>query len=220
MTGVEIPRRVRVATLFIRLMAPAGLLLVLDGLWELRWWGSARSHHLVALLSSIKKEFGTDPPALLRGHFGAWELIVLGLLTMAPAFFARSVRQGDRGARSWVYGLSIASLVLGVLFIGSDAAEPIDLHMFLQNMHQGIAADQIPAVQAAMYPGWYQWAEDIAQGLQVLVAVLAIGTLAAAVIALGEWTSGQPADEPAGDAWDDAITRLHQRTVGETDDRR
>jgi hypothetical protein len=219
MTGVDIPRRVRVATLFIWLMAPAGLLLVLDGLWELHWWGSPAAHHLLAVLNSIKQEFGVDPPALLRGHAGAWELVVLGLLTMVPAAFARAIQQGSRGARTWVYGIGLAVLAMGVLFIGSDAVEPIDLNTFLANMHQGIAADRIPEVKAAMYPGWYQWAEDIAQGLQVLVATLAIGALSAAVIWHGNWSFGRPAAEPEADAWDDAITRLHKRTVGETDNR-
>src|ERR1700760_4943126 len=134
MTGVDIPRRVRVATTFIWLMAPAGLLLVLDGLWELHWWGTGSAHHLLSLLDGIKQQFGVDPPTLLRGHFGAWELIVLGLLTMVPGLLARAVQRGSRRARAWVYGLSIAALVLGVLFIGSDASEPIDFNQFLQNM--------------------------------------------------------------------------------------
>jgi hypothetical protein len=219
MAGAEIPRRVRVATTTIWLLAPAGLLLVLDGLWELRWWGSSSAHRLVGLLADIKQQFGVEPPTLLRGHAGAIELIVLGLLTAAPAALARAVRNGNRTARTWVFVLAIATLAIGVAFIGSDATEPVTLHTYLASMHQGIAAERIPAVNAAMYPSWYPWAEDIAQGLQVLLAALAIAALAAAVIWHGDWFFGRTTTEPADDAWDAAITRLHQRTVGQSDER-
>jgi hypothetical protein len=219
MTGVDIPRRVGVATTFIWLMAPAGLLLVLDGLWELRWWGSSSAHHLLAVMKDINQQFGVEPPTLLRGHAGAWELVVLGLLTMVPAALAPAVRRGSRSARTWVYGLAIASLAIGLAFIGSDATQPIDLHTYLANLHQGIAVQRIGEVNAAIYPSWYPWAEDIAQGLQALVAALAIGTLSAAVIWHGDWFFGRHKAEPEADAWDDAISRLHKRTVGDTDNR-
>jgi hypothetical protein len=213
MAGAEIPRRIRVATTTIMLLAPAGLLLVIDGLWELRWWAGAPAHHLVSLLTGIKQEFGVDPPVLLRGHAGAIELIVLGLLTMAPAFLALAVRAGSRTARTWVFVLAIAALAIGLAFIGSDATEPITLRTYLESMHQGIAADRIPEVKAAMYPAWYSWAEDIAQGIQALTAALATGALAAAVIWHGDWFFGRTKSQPSDDAWDDAISRLHQRTI-------
>ena len=215
MTGVDIPRRVRLATTFIWLLAPAGLLLVLDGLWELCWWGSSSAHHLVALLNEIKQEFGDEPPTLLRGHAGAWELIVLGLLTMAPAALALAVRRGSRAARTWVFVLGIGTLAIGLALIGGDATQPIDLHTYLANMHQGVAAERIPEINAAMYPAWYSWAEDIAQGLQALAVALAVGALSVAVIWHGDWFFGRRKAEPEADAWDDTISRLHQRTVGE-----
>ncbi|MEV6844948.1 hypothetical protein [Actinoplanes sp. NPDC051411] len=219
MSGAEIPRRVRVATTIIMLLAPAGLLLVIDGLWELRWWASPSADHLVALLTDIKREFGVEPPVLLRGHTGAIELIVLGLLTMVPAFLALGVRSGHRTARTWVFVLAIATLAIGVAFIGSDATEPVTLQTYFANMHQGIAVDRIPDVKAALYPGWYSWVEDIAQGLQALAAVAAIGALAVAVIWHGDWFFGRGKSQPADDAWDAAISRLHQRTVKGPDDR-
>jgi hypothetical protein len=219
MTGVDIPWRVRVATKMIWLLAPAGLLLVLDGLWELRWWASPSAHKLVSVLADIKREFGVEPPALLRGHSGAVELVVLGLLTMAPAALALAVQRGSRAARTWVFVLAIATLAVGVAFIGSDATQPVTLHTYLANMHQGIAVDRIPEVNAAMYPSWYPWVEDIAQGLQVVAAAVAVGALAAAVIWHGDWFFGRAKPQPADDAWDDAISRLHQRTVGDPDKR-
>jgi hypothetical protein len=219
MTGADIPRRIRVATTIIMLLAPVGLLLVIDGLWELRWWASPASHRLVSVLADIKQEFGVEPPALLRGHFGAIELIVLGLLTMVPAFLGLGIRNGSRTARTWVFGLSIATLAIGIAFIGSDATQPVTLHTYLANMHQGVATERIPEVTGAMYPAWYSWAEDLAQGLQVLAAALAIGALATAVIWHGDWFFGRTKSQPADDAWDAAITRLHQRTVNNPDDR-
>jgi hypothetical protein len=219
MAGAEIPRRVGVATTMIWLLAPAGLLLVLDGLWELRWWGSPSAHRLVTLLADIKRDFGAEPPTLLRGHTGAIELIVLGLLTMAPAALAPAVRGGSRTARLWVFVFGIGTLAIGLALIGSDATQPVTLHTYLAGLHQGIATERIPAVNAAMYPSWYPWAEDIAQGLQVVTAALAVGALSLAVIWHGDWFFGHEKAEPADDAWDAAISRLHQRTVGQPDQR-
>jgi hypothetical protein len=219
MTGADIPRRIRVATTIIMLLAPVGLLLVIDGLWELRWWASPASHRLVAVLADIKREFGAEPPVLLRGHTGAIELIVLGLLTMVPAFLALGVRSGNRTARTWVFVLAIATLAIGVAFIGSDATQPVTLHTYLANMHQGVATERIPEINAAMYPSWYSWAEDLAQGLQVLGAMVAIGALAVAVIWHGDWFFGRTKPQPADDAWDATISRLHQRTVNNPDNR-
>lgn len=219
MAGADVPRRVRVATTMIWLLAPAGLLLVLDGLWELRWWASPSAHRLMAVLTDIKREFGVEPPVLLRGHTGAIELIVLGVLTMIPAALALSVKRGGRTARTWVFVLAIATLAIGLAFIGSDATQPVTLHTYLANMHQGVATERIPEVNAAMYPSWYPWAEDLAQALQVLAAALAIGALAMAVIWHGDWFFGRAKSAPADDEWDAAISRLHQRTVGETDNR-
>jgi hypothetical protein len=215
MTGVDIPRRVQLATTFIWLLAPAGLLLVLDGLWELRWWGSSSAHRLLAVLADIKQQFGVEPPTLLRGHAGAWELVVLGLLTMAPAVLAPAIRRGSRTARTWVYVFGIGTLAIGLAFIGSDATQPIDLHSYLASMHQGVATERIPEINAAMYPAWYPWLEDLAQGLQALAAALAVGALSTAVIWHGDWFFGGRKAEPEADAWDDAISRLHQRTVGD-----
>jgi hypothetical protein len=203
----------------IWLLAPAGLLLVLDGLWELRWWASPSAHKLVSLLADIKREFGVEPPELLRGHTGAIELVVLGLLTMVTAAFALAVRRGSRTARAWVFALAIVMLAIGVAFIGSDATQPVTLQTYLAGMHQGIAADRIPEVNAAMYPAWYSWAEDIAQGVQLLAVALALGALSIAVIWHGDWFFGRAKAQPADDEWDAAISRLHQRTVGDPDKR-
>jgi hypothetical protein len=219
MSGEEVPRRVRAATTMIWLLLPAGLLLVLDGVWELRWWAGSSAHHLVSVLDSIKQEFGIEPPTLLRGHFGAIELIALGVLTMVPATLAAAVKRGSRTARTWVFVLTIAILAIGVAFIGVDATEPFTLQTYLANMHEGIAAERIPEVTSAMYPSWYPWVEDIAQGLQALAAALTIGLLSIAVIWHGDWFFGRAKPEPAADAWDEAITRLHQKTVGEADKR-
>lgn len=219
MTGADVPRRIRVASTMIMLLAPVGLLLVIDGLWELRWWASPASHHLVSVLADIQREFGAEPPTLLRGHTGAIELIVLGLLTMAPAFLAAPVRNGSRTARTWVFALAIATLAVGVAFIGSDATQPVTLHTYLANMHQGLATERIPEINAAMYPSWYSWVEDIAQGIQALAAALTIGALATAVIWHGDWFFGRTKSQPADDAWDATISRLHQRTVKGLDDR-
>ena len=217
MAGVDVPRRVRVATMFTWLLAPAGLLLILDALWELHWWGTPSAVRLVAVLAEVKDKFGIEPPALLRGRTGPDEMIVLGAAALACAFLAPMVRGGRRWARSWGLALGIATLVVGLVFIGADTTQPQDLRGYLEAVTQGESAAYLPEIRALVYPGWYGWLEDIAQGLQVLASAAATATLAIAVIWHGDYFTSKKAETVAPDEWDAAITRLRQRTQGRRD---
>lgn len=219
MTGVDVPKRVSVATTFAWLCLPAGLLLLLDGLWELRWWGSSSAHQLLALTAHIKDEFGVDPPTLLRGHDGAYQLAVLGALTLAYGLLAPMIRIGRRWARTAGVVIGLITVIAAIFFIGADLTDPNTLQTYFDNLHQGIASQEIPQVKALIYPSWYPWAEDIAQVLHLLAAAAALSTLCAAVMANGDYFTTKKLDREivADDAWDAAITRLHQRTVRNED---
>lgn len=217
MTGVDVPRRVRAASLFTWLLVPAGLLLAADGAWELRWWGSDSAKRLLALLASIKSQFGTEPPVLLRGHGGAAALLVLGLIVLGVGLLAPMISRGRRWARTTAILLGLGTLALGLAFIGGDLSDPNDLAAYLANLHQGIADQQIPRVEALIYPGWYNWVEDIAQGLQVIASAAAVAALSWSVMTDGDYFTSKQAEQAGRDEWDDAITRLHKRTVGGND---
>ena len=66
MTGTDVPRLVRVAAWLTLALAPVGLLLLLDGLLELRWLGSSQAHRLIDILDKIQADYGIEPPSLLR----------------------------------------------------------------------------------------------------------------------------------------------------------
>lgn len=217
MTGIEVPARVRVAAVFSWLLAPVGLLLVADGLWELRWWGTPSAVRLVAVLAEIEQKYGAEPPALLRGRTGAVELIVLGAAVVAWAALAPLVRKGRRWARTWGFVLGIATLVVGLAFIGADLSQPHDLKSYLDGLAQSTAADRIPEIRSLVYPGWYAWCEDIAQGLQVIAAAAAVAALAAAVLSNADFFTTKRAETAGPDEWDAAITRIHKRTVTRND---
>jgi hypothetical protein len=215
MTGVTIPRSVRIAALFVWLLLPAGLLLVLDGLWELHWWGTSSAGHLHDLLRTIQEKYGNEPPILLRGKGGAVELVVLGAIVMAIGCLAPQIRQGWRTARTLVLLFSIGTAGIGLAFIGGDLSVPIDLHGYLVSLRQGTAVDYVRQVEALVYPGWYPWVEDIAQGLQVIASLAAVVALGLATMSDGDFFTAKGKDQGPPDEWDDAISRLHKKTVGE-----
>jgi hypothetical protein len=219
MTGVDVPPRVRVAALLTGLGAPAGLLLIAAGALELHWWGTPATARLRGLLTLLDDQYGVRPPALLRGRDGAAELIVIGALALAFGALAPLVARGRRAARTWVMVLAVGTFLVGLVGIGADLNTPIDVRGYLANLVQQSLPDQVTAVRALLYPGWYAWLEDVAQGLQVLVSL-------AVVIALAWATSGHPDHFTGGkraagaepdDDWDEVISRLHRRTVGDPD---
>ena len=215
MTGVDVPPRVRVAALLTGLGVPAGLLLIADGLLELHWWGAPAAARLGVLLTDLDSRYGVRPPALLRGRDGAAELLVIGAVCLAYGVLARLVARGRRGARTWVLVLAAATFLIGLVGIGSDLTTPIDVRAYLANLVQQSLPDQVAAVRALLYPGWYAWLEDVAQGLQVLLSLAVVGALAWASTGNADhFVTGRAATaEP--DDWDEVISRLHRRTVQE-----
>ena len=213
MSGVAVPRVVRVATALAWALGAAGLLLILVGVLELHWWGSPDAVRMQQLFTQIKARPGIEPPVVLRGKSGAVELIVLGVLCCAYGGLAPLIARGRRWARTLgvVGGLTV--FFVGLVGIGVDETAPEDLNAYFHLLTSLGSGELVTEITPLLYPAWYAWIEDIAQGLQALLAI-------AAVVAL-IWVSTSDADffasrkgataEP--DEWESAFSKLHRETV-------
>jgi len=211
MTGTDAPKAVRRAALLTFLLAPAGLLLIVDALIELRWWGSSGADRLLAQLAKLQTEYGLEPPALLRGRDGAVELLVLGLACVAFSALGVWLLRGRLWARTTAMVGGVVLILFGLIGVGTDAAESNTLAVFFKNMSGSAIDDQIPAVRALLYPGWYSWAEDILQGFQLLASLAALIALTAAVIGHSDYFTGGRSVDAAPDEWDDAMARIRDK---------
>jgi hypothetical protein len=217
MTGIDAPRRVRLAARLTWLMAPLGLLLLLVGVLELSWWGSGGSRRLVALLAQLRQQYGIQPPALLRDRAGAVELIILGVVCIAYASLGLGLLRGRLWARTWAFVLGGGTLLWGLIGVGGDASVSPTLADYFKALTDSAIGDQVPAVRALLFPGWYSWIEDIAQGLQVLGSLAALIALTAAVIANSDYFVGKPSPDAPPDEWDNALSRIRDSTVRDSE---
>jgi hypothetical protein len=210
MTGTEIPPGVRISTALAWAMVPTGLLLLLDGLWELRWWGTSGAARLTELLAQIREQHGIDPPALLRGRGGAVELVVLGAAGLTFAFLAPLIGKGRRWALTTGLVLALATFLIGLVAVGTDQSAPHTLTDYFASLTQLAGGAGLAEIRSLLYPGWYSWAEDIAQGLYLLASLAAVLGLTYAAI----WHSdyfGSKGTDSAPDSWDAAISRIRQQ---------
>lgn len=217
MVGTEVPRGVRVAALAAWLMVPAGLLLIVAGVLELRWWGSSDATRLLAVLAGLQDEFGTLPPALLSGRGGAVTFIVLGAVCLAFAVLAPLIGRGRRWARTAGLALGFVTFLIGLFGIGADSTEPHDLNSLYAALNGSALGDRIPQIEALVYPGWYAWLEDIAQGFQVADSLAVVLTLMWAVIAYADYFVTKRTENAPPDEWDAALTRIRTKTDRPTD---
>ena len=220
MTLAEVPRVARIASLLALLTAAAGLLLIVAAVVDLRWWSSADAHALTALIAQIRQDRGTIPPALLRDGAGAVQLLILGALCLLFAVLARPLAAGHARARTAAVWLGLITFIVALIGIGADAVQPVDLRSYLHTLDVNGMDDQIPRIQALLYPGGYAWLEDLAQGLQALAsAAVTVAVMMASVWHPGHFTraAGKAASaEP--DAWGDAISRIRAENAKRADD--
>jgi hypothetical protein len=215
MTGSDVPRGVRVITLLAWLMVPAGLLLVCAGVLDLVWWSGPDAGSLTALMTNLKIEYGVNEPALLRRGDTAVTLIVLGVAGLTYAVFAPMIRRGRRWARSWALGVGFAIFLIGLMGIGADASRPSYLKDYYETLTWTTLTDQMAQVRSLLYPAWYQWFEDFAQGIAALAALAVVIGLSWAAVAHADYfvgfrfgkASGEPS-EP--DQWDAALARVRK----------
>ena len=208
MVVAEIPRPVRIATILAWALAPAGLLLIAVAVLELRWWAGADATRLTGMMAQIRTDLGVAPPALLRGRPGAIQLLVLGLVCLAYAVLAPMIGRGRLRARNWALGLGIVTFLVGLFFVGGDATEPRDLRSYFSTLTDSAQGDRVPALRALVYPAWYQWAEDIAQGLQLLLSLAVVLALFAAMIWHAEHFVRRGRRDDVPDEWDAALDRI------------
>jgi hypothetical protein len=219
MTGIDgtetVSKQVRLATLTTWLMAPAGLLLVIAGGIESHWFGTTTAHRLTDLFHQINTQYGVDPPFLLRGRNGATELVVMGIAGVAFAALAPLVAKGRRWARTAGIVLGGMLFFVGLFFIAADVNNGShDVSSYFDALRAQQLQARVPEVQSLLPPGWYSWFEDVAQGVQVLMSLAVVGVPTGATIAHGDYFVTKKAETAAPDEWDEAIARLHKRTVG------
>src|SRR3954451_20133996 len=134
MTGTDAPRIVRLAAKLTMAVAPFGLLLLLDGLLELRWFGTTEAHQLAALMDKIQADYGIEPAALLRGRLGALQDVILGLVCLGYAALGIWVLRGRLWARTWALILGVLATLAGVIGIGADSTEPRTLAAYFNDL--------------------------------------------------------------------------------------
>jgi hypothetical protein len=207
MTAIQAPRGVRVAVRLAWLMVPAGALLLVAGVLDLAYWASSDAARLTALMKDIEAEYGIPLPAMIRAGRGAVLLVVLGAAGVAYAFLAPLINRGVRWARSWALGAGFAIFLVGLMAIGADASRPSYLRDYYASMRWQGAGDRIPTIEALVYPQWYAWLEDVAQGaLTVLALGVAVALIWAAVSHADHFMARGDGGEP--DEWDTAIARM------------
>jgi hypothetical protein len=212
MSGIDAPLSVRRAAWLTLAMIPVGLLLLADGLLEVRWFGTGEAHRLATLLAWLEDEYGLFPPALLRGRDGATQLVVLGTVGVTYGGLGFWIFRGRLWARGLALSLGCLTLLVGVFGLGADASEAHTPASYFSTMASSAIGDRIPEVRALFYPDWYPWAEDILQGMQVLVTLAAVIALIAAVITDGSYFVPRSGDDVAPDEWDAALSRIRQQT--------
>jgi len=203
---------VRLAAKLTMAVAPFGLLLLLDGLLELHWFGTTEAHQLAALMDKIQADYGIEPAALLRGRLGALQDVILGLVCLGYAALGIWVLRGRLWARTWALILGVLATLAGVIGIGADSTEPRTLAAYFNDLLGSELTDRVPMVHGLLYPGWYPWVEDIVQGLQVIGSVAALLALAWAVITHSDYFTGNRDVGAAPDDWDNALARVKEQS--------
>jgi hypothetical protein len=166
-------------------MVPIGIALMVIGFIELRWWNLPSTDRLFELFAIVKADNGLGRPSLLREYGGAWELVAMGIISLAYAAFAPYVGKGSRSARTTALVCAILLLLYVVIEIGADATfgTTVGDYIKLLGAHKAVPG-ATPADFAPLWPaGWYSWFEDIAQGLQALAFLGAAIALANASLA-------------------------------------
>ena len=212
MTGIDAPRRVQVAARLTLALAPVGLLLLLDGLLELHWRNTSEAKQLFVLLDKIRADYGIEPPALLRGRDGAVELVILGAFCLAYSLLGIWILRGRIWARTAGLIAGVLATFFGLVGVGIDATEPRTLAAYFKDLQGSAIPDRIPGVKALAYPGWYSWAEDILQGLQVVLSLVAVVALAYAVITHSDYFTGKRDVDAPPDDWDAALSRVRDQS--------
>jgi hypothetical protein len=212
----ETSRVARVVGLLAVAVAVTGGLLIGAGLLDLHWWGTASAQGLRHTFDTVRVQYGVLPPALLRDGSGAAELVVLGVCSLAFTGLAPLIVQGRRWARTVALTVALATFSVGLIEVGADAAQPVDLRAYLQLLSGRGTTELVAQIQALIYPAGYGWIEDVAQGLQVLASLAVVVTLSWVSVWYPDFFVGLRASAPpADDRWNSALERIRRQNAGQ-----
>ncbi|GAA0430202.1 hypothetical protein Aca07nite_38890 [Actinoplanes capillaceus] len=208
------PRLVRLSSILLGVLALTGLFLVIVAVVELRWWGTSAPEKLTAIFADIADQDGPRPPLMLRGHGGAIELLVMGVVGVACGVLAPLVLRGRRWARTTILVTTSALALWGMLSVGADGGALTGFPAYFDELAGDGFAARVPEIDALLYPDWYSWAEDIAQGLLLIMSLTCLVALAWAVIRHGDYFTTKRVDQAGPDVWQETLSRIHQKGTG------
>ncbi|WP_162907189.1 hypothetical protein [Allorhizocola rhizosphaerae] len=212
MTSRPVPGAVRAAAIALGALAFIGATLIVVGVLEILWWRSPDAAGLAVIFDRVKQTYGLDRPAMLRGVGGAGVLIAFGVVALGLSGLAWPIRDGHQWARTTaVVGMIGLVVVVGV-DIGSDlvlATSPATYTAEVASFDPQGRVVRVEDIQALLYPAWYPWLEDVAQGALVLVCVFALLALGkAAVWSEGYFKAGP--DARTDDAWGAKLAKIRE----------
>lgn len=179
------PGSLRTALAAIVALAPVGVALVVVAGLEMLWWRSPDAAQLQAVFGAVQEKHGLEPPFVLRNTLGSLILIGLGLIGAALALFAVPMRAGRQWARTTVVWTLSVVLLIGLIEIGADATITSSPATYLTDLARydpdGVSFDP-GHIRSLLYPAWYTWVEDLAQGAQVIAALGVLLSLAKAAL--------------------------------------
>lgn len=208
------PRLVRLSSILLGVLAVTGLFLVIVAVVELRWWGTSAPEKLTAIFADIVDQDGPTPPLMLRGHGGAIELLVMGAVGVACGVLVSLVLRGRRWARTTILVTTSTLALWGLFSVGADGGALTGFPAYFDELASDRFAARIPEIDALLYPDWYSWTEDIAQGLLLTLSLTCLVVLAWTVIRHGDYFTTKKADQAGPDVWQETLSRIHQKGTG------
>jgi hypothetical protein len=196
-------------------MIPIGVALIVSGILEVNWWTSPGTARLLDIFSMVEAQYGMERPPMLRGLFGAQELIAFGVVSLAYAALTVFVRRGSSRARTWAVGIGAVLVLVGLVEIAVDFPGPVDIDSYLRAFADAGPVTTASAADAAalVWPRWYTWLEDVAQAAQVIAFLMALLALATATVWHSEFFVNRKAEAHVNDAWAAALKRIRERAA-------
>ncbi len=196
-------------------MALIGAALIVVGVLEIEWWGSSDAARLGTLFEHVKETYGLERPAMLRGGAGAQVLIAIGVAVLGLGALSWPVRDGRQWARTTAVVLMVVLVIVVGTDIGSDVIQTTSIATYTTELARFDPQGQVVRVEdihALLYPAWYPWLEDLAQGAVIIVSVFVLLALAKAAVwsEVYFWGGSDAKAGAADDAWGAKLARIRE----------